>query len=189
MKLLIITIFLIQYNYSLKMDVCEEIKNIDDTYEKVLILNSVIKNTDTFNISQYMIKHKEYHKILEERQILLNKFYEERKLQPEIYKHHRVPTIVEKQISELNIKMRDIKIDTDNVMINNIYSAYFVNDEIYMQSMDNIDIKLYKIVRLNLEKKKELAIIMDEYKSIDNIKLMLQDLYQKQIDSYNITSI
>ena len=113
----------------------------------------------------------------------------EQKIQIKLPKHKQPHTILDIQIDELLKKINQNNINTDNVMINNIYREYFVNDPIYMQSTDNIDIKLYKIVNFNLEKKKELAIIMDEYKSIDNIKSMLRDLYQKQIDDYTMTSI
>ena len=87
------------------------------------------------------------------------------------------------------MRSMDGHIHSEFSRINDIYCMYFDNDPIYMKSSNNIDIKLYKIVSFNLEKRKELQIIIDEYTSIDNIKSMLKELYKKKIDSYNITSI
>ena len=180
------------------MDNLDIIKKLDKVYERVLILNNIIKNTDSYDINKYMIKFKEYHELQTERQKLQDKWNKEEKPQiitldngslMRVGPKRKGPTILEQQIRELDIKINQNNINTDNDIINNIYRKYFVNDPIYMQSDDNIDIKLYKIVNFNLEKRKELAIIMDEYKSIDNIKSMLRDLYQKQIDDYTMTSI
>lgn len=87
------------------------------------------------------------------------------------------------------MRSMDGRIHNEFSRINDIYCMYFDNDPIYMKSINNIDIKLYKIVSFNLEKRKELQLIIDEYTSIDNIKSMLKELYKKKINSYNIISI
>jgi hypothetical protein len=168
----------------------EEIKKLDDIYEKVLILNDIIKNTEEYNISSYMEKYKKYQVLQEQITILRPQFLDELRLLTGRLLVER-PTMTEKHIGIINKEVDQINISKDNSMINKTFNKYFNCDEIYMKSMDNIDIKLYKIVSFNLKKRKELKMIMDEYKSIDNIKFKLQELYQKHIDGCDgfITSV
>ena len=219
MKLLII--LLIQYTCSLKMDTIdynEKINKLEKVYEKVVILENIITTTEYFDMTDsifkykeyydmesFISKYKEYYELQEKSNIVKKQHLEEYKqylkeqqiqtgdnIQQLMNKPtYKISTILEKQIEELNIKMRSIGgyIHSEFSRINDIYCMYFDNDPIYMKSINNIDIKLYKIVSFNLEKRKELQLIIDEYTSIDNIKSMLKELYKKKIDSYNITSI
>ena len=68
-----------------------------------------------------------------------------------------------------------------NTMINVLYKKYFDNNDIYIYSEDNINIKFYKLNIFNLEKKKELKDLLNIHTSEELVKMKLEGLYEKKI--------
>jgi len=70
--------------------------------------------------------------------------------------------------------------------INQIYQIYFSNDKIYMESLENTDIKFYKINIFNLQQNKELKKLVELIISDELLKQKLYGLYEKKIQLITI---
>ncbi len=159
-------------------DINFEIDRLDKIYEQIIILNSQINTTSNIDINiakQYITAKKELEKI--------NKEYNPRPTRvnsPEYISY-------QSKIKPFNDLISDFQMKYGNYSyqfiqhVNNIYALYFTNNQLYINSENNIEIKIYKLMTFNLEKKNELKKILDIERSEEIIKMKLEGLYEKKI--------
>jgi hypothetical protein len=151
-------------NFNFNIDeINNEISNLESAYEKLIVLNEQIKNT---NIHHYRHKNcsDEYFKMIDELDEI---------------------DIFDSKYSHL-LRKKEEEVNDYQININKIYQKYFTNDKVYMESLDNIDIKIYKIKIFNLQQKKELKKLLELVISYEVINHKLLHLYEKKIQLITI---
>ncbi len=151
-----------------------EIDKLDKVYEHIIILNHEINTTNIFN--------KENHNKKIELEKTLQEINEKLTLYQSNYRKYNTEQQEARKIQqELINKIAQFNSATDHYHINNIYRIYFTNNQIYMDSLSNTEIKKYKLEVFNIQKKKELKEILEIHTSEDIIKQKLSGLYEKKI--------
>jgi hypothetical protein len=143
-----------------------EILHLESAYEKIIVLNEQINNTDIhFDHDENCTD--EYFKMTDELE----------ELEPSIFLNINPSQLYREKEKELH----DYQIN-----INKIYQKYFTNDKVYMESLDNIDIKIYKIKIFNLQKENELKKLLELVISYEVINHKLLHLYERKIQLITI---
>lgn len=150
-------------------DIDKKIIKLEEIYEKVLLFKKIItetnfisyKDIDKFKeITKNRIKILDLRKKCREYSFMND--YERIQLDYDLDKYSEI-------------------INTNEILINHIYKIFIKYfPKISISSFDT-DFQAYKIINLNLDKQKELDSILAEYKSINVIKELLLELYDKRI--------
>ncbi len=169
-------LYLEEFIYLWKIE--EEIEKLEKIYEHIIILNNQINKTNSINIDEFKKLSNDYDKYYQ-----LDEQY--KKLHEQAHKTGNQQLF--KELRETQEKMNlynqsKSMFEYNNNYINTIYKEHFVNDNIYVISNNNMIIKIYKLIVLNMEKKKQLKDILDIYTSEDLIKTKLSALYEKKIN-------
>ena len=139
-----------------------EILHLESAYEKIIVLIEQINNTDIHLLDDDENCTDEYFKMIDELE----------ELEP-----LKIFNINPSQLyREKEKELHDYQIN-----INKIYQKYFTNDKVYMESLDNIDIKIYKIKIFNLQQENELKKLLELNISYEVINNKLLWLYEKKI--------
>lgn len=150
-------------------EINSEINKISILYEKIIVLKSQIDNTNQFNYKSIEIR-KEYIKAKDE----LEKIRKELNNTDNMINYKIKQKYLDMKELEFYNMQREILYLNDN-NINNVYNRFINND------CSDIDIKLYKLIIFNLEKKAELKEHLKDYYNEENVKLILSELYEKKI--------
>jgi len=153
---------------------------INSIYEEILELNRLIKLTDFICIDDLS----EIKKVSEDFK-KLNKLQEEnRKIQKEA-SYNRRNNLYREKLRSISSQMQELNyLNQCNGLKNEIHGHYrkiFNND--CKNSPKDIVILGLELIKFNLEKKKRLKEIFEEYYSEDFIKELLSKLYEKHIES------
>lgn len=168
-----------------------KISTIKNIHLEIIKLNNIIKQTDFYynnlsDIKLSIIKFKKLEKLNEEKNLLLNKFYNT--------KDKGQILDINKQIHDLNIKINIFKnyIRQNNLenYKNRIYESlenlYRFNKEFYFLLSNynkcNKYIVVLEIVKFGVETKKRLNEIYKKYHSDKFINELLIKLYEKEIE-------
>ena len=200
-------------NFNTINEIDNEILNLESAYERIIVLNKQITDTNIqkYNIDEYNKITKDYDKY----NMLLKRKHDSIHQHPQ-QKGKNLPTPdIDLAINELeNMYANEIKESknqyskssisnfTSNfyhykqqkegevkhykTCINQIYQIYFTNDKIYMESLENTDIKFYKINIFNLQQNKELKKLLELVISNELLKQKLYGLYEKKIQLITI---
>jgi hypothetical protein len=155
-------------------EINSEINKIEILYEKIIALKSQIDNTNQFNYKSIEIR-KEYIKAKDE----LEKIRKELNNTDNMINYKIKQKYLDMKELEFYNMQREILYLNDN-NINNVYNRFINND------CSDIDIKLYKLIIFNLEKKTELKEHLKDYYNEENVKLILSELYEKKINMLQI---
>ena len=146
-------------NFNFNIDeINNEISNLESAYEKIIVLNKQIKNTDIHRYGREFCTD-EYFKMIDELDEI---------------------DAFDSKYSQL-LQKKEEEVNDYQIKINKIYQKYFTNDKVYMESLDNIDIKIYKIKIFNLQQKKELKKLLELVISYEVINHKLLHLYETKI--------
>jgi hypothetical protein len=150
-------------------EINSEINKIEILYEKIIVLKCQIDNTNQFNYKSIEMR-KEYIKAKDE----LDKIRKELNNTDNMINYKIKQKYLDMKELEFYNMQREILYLHDN-NINNVYNRIINND------CSDIDIKLYKLIIFNLEKKAELKELLKDYYNEENVKLILSELYEKKI--------
>ncbi len=163
------------------------IDSLEKVYEKIIILNHQIKQTNKFDAKKYnqtIIDIKELENIIIALQQKLQEYEQASRNRNPNYIYPTNQSINDKrdELNRLRREKQTLESELSNFNdINYIYKLLFVNDKIYLESEDNKNIKLYKLQSFNLEKKNELKELLNIHTSEELIKMKLEGLYEKKI--------
>ena len=151
---------------------------INSIYEEILELNRLIKLTDFICIDDLP-------KIKKESQDMkkLNKLQEENRKIQEDDSYNRRNNLHREKLNSINHQIQELNYlnqrDSWKFKIENLYPR-IINDHKNLNK--DIVILGLKLIKFNLEKKKRLKEIFEEYYSEDFIKELLSKLYEKEIE-------
>lgn len=156
-------------------NISKEIFKINSTYEEIIELNSLIKLTDFISIDDLPEIKKE-----SQDYIKLKKLNEESiKIQEELQKNKNILqeklNLIESQKQKLNY------LNQGNNWIRRIEQHYqYINNNHKSLNKDYVILGL-EVIKYNLEKKRKLKLIFEEYYNEDFVKELLSKLYEKEI--------
>lgn len=156
-------------------NISKEIFKINSTYEEIIELNSLIKLTDFISIDDLP----EIKKVSQD-YIKLKKLNEESiKIQEELQKNRNILqeklNLIESQKQKLNY------LNQGNNWIRRIEQHYqYINNNHKSLNKDYVILGL-EVIKYNLEKKRKLKLIFEEYYNEDFVKELLSKLYEKEI--------
>ena len=159
-------------------NISKEIFKINSIYEEIIELNSLIKLTDFISIDDLP-------KIKKESQdyIKLKKLNEESiKIQEDTsdyIKNIEKFNSITKKIQELNYVNNNYSLKSQ---ILGIYALRLININHKNYPSKDIVILGLEVIKFNLEKKRRLKLIFEEYYNEDFVKELLSKLYEKEIE-------
>ncbi len=174
-------------NFKNMEEINNAIDSVEKVYEQIIILNYQIIMTNKFDAKKYnqsIIDIKELDGIIIALQQKLQEYEQASRTRNPNYIYPTNQSINDKrdELNRLRREKQTLESELSNYNdFNYIYKLFFVNDKIYLDSGNNISIKLYKLQAFNLEKKKELKELLLIHTSEELVKMKLEGLYEKKI--------
>jgi len=160
-------------------NISKEIFKINSIYEEIIELNSLIKLTDFISIDDLPEIKKEYQDYIK-----LKKLNEESiKIQEEFQKKRLTHNLINEKLNLIESQKQKLNyLNQGNNWIRRIEGCYqLININHNNYSSKDIVILGLEVIKYNLEKKRKLKLIFEEYYNEDFVKELLSKLYEKEI--------